>query len=199
MRARLAILVSGIPVELREIKLKNKPPEMLTLSPKGTVPVLQLENGKVLDESLLIMHWALKTSGLDKRFYGDDIESAERLIQQNDNEFKGFLDRYKYAVRFPEKSMSEYRTEGEKYLNLLDKKLKNNPFLFGLESSFADLAIFPFVRQFAFVDKGWFDSAPYPNLQLWLGRCLDSENFKVIMMKYPEWNQNKAQQILLGN
>jgi glutathione S-transferase len=197
MRARLAIFKSGIEVELREITLKNKPPEMLELSAKGTVPVLQLTDGKVIDESLMIMEWTA-----EQRPDCDELKNASNcevraLIKINDFEFKKNLDNYKYSVRFPEKSMQEYRQDGEIFLQRLEDKLVND-YLFGETMSFADLAIFPFVRQFAFVDKAWFDSAPYSRLKAWLARCLASQEFQSIMEKYPEWVVDRNQRITFG-
>ncbi len=191
MRARLAIAVSGTQVELREVVLKNKPEEMLVASPKGTVPVLMLADGTVIDESLDIMRWALDNSDLDNLLCNGNPEkqaTIAELIKENDHTFKQHLDHYKYFDRFPEQPQSYYREQAEITLLKLEHKLKQHTFLAGSEYSLADLAIFPFIRQFAHVDKQWFDATPYPALQKWLGYFLESELFNSIMKKYPQWN-----------
>lgn len=198
MRARLAIFKAGIEVELREIKLKNKPPEMIELSAKGTVPVLQLIDGKVIDESIMIMEWAAEQRPDCEELKNACNSEVQALIKINDFEFKKNLDNYKYSVRFPEKSMQEYRRDGESFLQRLEDNLIND-YLFGETISFADLAIFPFVRQFAFVDKAWFDSTPYWRLQAWLARCLASQEFQSIMEKYPEWVADRNQRITFAS
>jgi glutathione S-transferase len=189
MRARLALAYAGIRVELREILLKDKPPAMLALSSKGTVPVMQLSNGMVLDESLDIIYWVLQHSDCDHWLPQNAAEKqlSERLIATNDGPFKQALDRYKYWTRFPECTPQEYRRQGEAFLSQLEKVLLDRPFLLGNHSRLPDQAIFPFVRQFANVDRSWFDSAPYPNLSRWLQHHLDSPLFASVMLKYPQW------------
>ncbi len=199
MRARLAIMASGLTVELREIVLKNKPGAMLTTSPKGTVPVLFVESeGKVVDESLDIMHWALSQNdpqGLLPREDNDDLaqqtlrKQCNQLIQRNDNDFKPCLDRYKYADRHPEFSQQEYRQQGEAFLLELEERLQKQTYLFGEKTTLADIAIMPFIRQFAHVDRNWFAKAPYPNLQRWLNLWLESPLFLSIMQKYQPWQE----------
>jgi glutathione S-transferase len=184
IRARLAIAYAGIPVELREVQLKHKPEQMLTISPKGTVPVLQLPDGKVIDESLDIMHWALVQN--DPEHWLDTEEDTERLIQWNDGDFKYYLDRYKYADRHPEFPESYYRTEGEKFLAVLESILKQNPYLSGSHFSRVDAAIFPFIRQFATVDNIWFQASDFRQLINWLDALLASELFLAVMSKYPK-------------
>ncbi|MCP4596880.1 glutathione S-transferase [Neptuniibacter sp.] len=191
MRARLAITVSTTQVELREVVLKNKPEEMLVASPKGTVPVLVLPDGKVIDESLDIMRWALGNSDPDNLLRNASPEkqlTIAELIEENDHIFKQHLDRYKYFDRFPELPQSYYREQAEVTLLKLEQQLQQHNYLVGSECSLADLAIFPFIRQFAHVDKQWFDTAPYPALQKWLGYFLESKLFNSIMKKYPQWN-----------
>jgi len=191
MRARLAITVSTTQVELREVVLKNKPEEMLVASPKGTVPVLVLPDGKVIDESLDIMRWALGNSDPDNLLCMGNPEkqvTIAELTEENDHIFKQHLDHYKYFDRFPEQPQSYYREQAEVTLLKLEQQLQQHNFLVGSEASLADLAIFPFIRQFAHVDKQWFDTAPYPALQKWLGYFLESELFNSIMKKYPQWN-----------
>jgi glutathione S-transferase len=181
IRARLAITYVGIPVEIREVQLKQKPEHMLAISPKGTVPVLQLPNGKVIDESLDIMRWALVQN--DPEHWLNTDEDAERLIQWNDGEFKYYLDRYKYADRYPEYPGNYYRSEGEKFLAELENKLNQNRYLVGSHFSIADAAIFPFIRQFAGVDSQLFNALGYLQLNSWLNRLLASDLFALVMAK----------------
>ena len=165
MRARLAIVAAGLNVELREVELRNKPAELVTASPKATVPVLVLPNGDVIDESLEIMAWALSAS--DPNGWLDQAPSSDgrHLIAYNDGEFKYFLDRYKYADRYPELAADDYRRNGERFLQQLENRLRQSPYLAGSRFGFVDTAIAPFVRQFAAVDTAWFATANYPNLR----------------------------------
>jgi len=192
MRARLAIAYSQQSVSLREIILKAKPPEMLLLSAKGTVPVLQLYNGEVLDESLDIMVWALSNNDPDN-WLTDDIAPLLALIETNDSEFKGWLDKYKYADRFPEQDERYYREHCEYFLVQLENRLTHHRYLFSNHISLADMAIFPFIRQFASVNKPWFEQSPYPQLKKWLDEQLNSALFLSIMDKYPTWLSNQTE------
>ena len=189
IRARLAINISNIKVELREVKLADKPDELLVCSPKGTVPVLQLADGRAIDESRDIMMWALKKHDPQNWLPNGTFEKEEtkKLIEFNDNDFKQHLDHYKYADRFPEKTMEFYRQTGEIFLEQLENKLNNTKFLIGDAVSLADMAIFPFIRQFAYVDKDWFDQSKYKKLQGWLNYLLATPLFKMIMIKHPVW------------
>jgi len=189
IRARLALYVSNIQVELREVFLADKPEEMLACSAKGTVPVLQLPDGSVIDESLEIMRWALAQNDPDNWLTDDVPRQAEidRLITLNDTEFKQYLDHYKYADRLPEQAMSFYRQQGEDFLKQLEKKLNQHACLTGNTISLADMALLPFVRQFAHVDTTWFYQTPYEKLQAWLDRFLKDELFQAVMKKYPRW------------
>jgi len=186
MRARLALAISSQPVNLREIILKNKPPEMLAISPKGTVPVLQLTDGSILEESLDIMIWCLQKSDPQGWLKGDLVEMIN-LIDENDFEFKHWLDRYKYAPRFPDNNEYFYREQGEEFLMTLENRLRQTSYLFGPEITLADMAIFPFARQFASVDKVWFAQSPYCQLQAWLSNLSNNTLFHSIMQKYPQW------------
>ena len=188
IRARMAICYASITVELREVSLANKPQQMLGLSAKGTVPVLQLPS-KVLDESLDIMHWALKQSDTNGWLRQETVAQAEKLIKVNDGDFKNWLDRYKYWERFPDQTQSFYRGRAEEFIAVLEVLLNKHRFLLGDDICLADTAIFPFVRQFAFVDKDWFDAAPYPNLQKWLQGFLVCDLFIQSMAKQPFWQQ----------
>lgn len=191
MRARLALRASCQTVELREIVLKDKPQSMLDYSAKGTVPVLILREPeeRIIDESLDIMLWALKLNDPQNLLAVSNLDAVNELIAQNDGEFKYYLDRYKYADRYPELSEQEYRERGEKFLKLLEARLQDYPFLFGTEPCLADIAIFPFVRQFAHVDLNWFEQSPYPRLKSWLADYKASEPFLAIMKKYPAWKE----------
>tara|TARA_R110001583_G_scaffold67490_7_gene192891 strand:+ start:1292 stop:1930 length:639 start_codon:yes stop_codon:yes gene_type:complete len=192
MRARLAIAYSEQSVQLREIILKAKPAEMLQLSSKGTVPVLQLNTGEVLDESLEIMVWALSQHD-PEHWLTDNIHEVLALIDENDFEFKGWLDKYKYSDRFPEHTEAFYREQCEDFLVKLEQRLKQHNYLFSKKISLADMAIFPFIRQFAAVDQKWFAQAPYPHLQQWLDYLVNSPLFDSIMEKYPTWLASKQQ------
>ncbi|WP_438969930.1 glutathione S-transferase [Methylophaga sp.] len=191
MRARLALAASQIQCELREVVLKDKPEALLTLSDKATVPVLQTVNGDIIDESLDIMFWALNHNDpynwyqtLDK----GKKEQADNLIRHNDDEFKYYLDRYKYADRYPEHTEQYYRQQGEKTLTRLEKLLNQHGCLLQSDWTIADIALLPFIRQFAFVDKAWFEQSPYPAVRHWLDKFLQSDLFKSIMRKYPQWH-----------
>ena len=187
MRARLALHFSEQPYRKQEVSLKDKPNAMIEISPKGTVPVLQLVNGNVIEESLEIALWALGQS--DPQHLLQNAEALQEmlvLIERNDSEFKYWLDRYKYADRHPEKPPEYYRSQGEIFLCELEQRLGAQSFLAGDKPSFVDIAIMPFVRQFAHTDKVWFEQAPYKNLQDWLTYWLDSSAFTQIMLKPPK-------------
>lgn len=185
MRARMALRYAGVPVEIVEVSLKNKPAEMLALSPKGTVPVLNAD-GVVIDESLQIMRWALAQNDPDDWLLAGDSFAAlwmEKLIEGNDQIFKSALNRYKYAERYPEQPMEAYRAEGAVFLHKLDELLEGRDYLLADHPSLADIALLPFVRQFAHVDREWFAQTPYVRLQVWLQRFLESELFTSVMKK----------------
>ena len=196
MRARLAIARAGVAVELREVELRNKPQAMLNASPKGTVPVLVLPSGQVIDESLDIMQWALAIN--DPQDWLNTQTEAHALISYNDNEFKYYLDRYKYADRYPEYSAEHYRNQGELFLTKLEALLQKTAFLLGEHFGLADAAIVPFIRQFAAVDSNWFPTAPYPRLQAWLQDFLDSALFNGVMQKYQPWEHGMPA-VIFGN
>ena len=202
MRARLAIAVSGVQVVLREVELRDKPQALLDLSPKATVPVLVTVEKTVIDESIDIMFWALRQgdSADNLETLNElDLNTAKQMIHHNDNEFKYYLDRYKYADRYPQESQHYYRQQAEKTLLILEKKLAQNTYLLTSTLSLADLAIFPFIRQFAFVDKAWFDSSPYPHLKRWVEALISMPLFELIMTKYPKWQQDDLDQFFPGN
>lgn len=189
MRARMALYSAGIQVEIIEVALKEKPSEMLALSPKGTVPVLQLEDGQVLDESLAIMDWALGQNDPDnwmpETISNDAQELCRELITGNDGAFKNALDRYKYPQRYPDEDCSKARDDGTEFLLKLNALLTTQPYLLGADVSYADIAIFPFVRQFANTDFDWFqNNDSLITLQRWLGNLVNSLLFKSIMEKH---------------
>lgn len=189
MRARLGLLFAELQVELREIVLKNKPAQMLAISPKGTVPVLQRVDGTVIEESREIMLWALEQQDPQGLLNSEALQHANALIEQNDNEFKYWLDRYKYADRHLEMTQTEYRQHGEAFLQVLEDLLTKNAYLLGDSASIADIGIMPFVRQFAHVDRDIFYSLPYPKLQLWLQNWLEHPIFLQAMTKFQPWQE----------
>ncbi|PTR28197.1 MULTISPECIES: glutathione S-transferase [unclassified Pseudomonas] len=185
MRARMALRYTGVAVVIVEVSLKAKPAEMLALSGKGTVPVLSAD-GRVIDESLDIMRWALaQNDPQDWLLKADPVAAAQiaPLIEQNDQEFKVHLNRYKYAERYPEQPMEVYRGEGEVFLQKLEVLLEGRDYLLADHPSLADVALMPFVRQFAHVDREWFAQTPYRRLQDWLQRFLESDLFTGVMRK----------------
>ena len=187
MRARLGLLFADLPVELREITLKNKPAKMLAISPKGTVPVLQLADGVVIEESRDIMEWALEQQDPQELMNPKTLHQGNTLIEQNDQEFKHWLDRYKYADRHLEMTQTEYRQKGEAFLQILEALLTKNTYLLGDSVTIADIGIMPFVRQFAHVDRDVFYSLPYPKLQIWLKNWLAHPLFIQAMTKFQPW------------
>ena len=187
MRARLGLLFADLPVELREITLKNKPAKMLAISPKGTVPVLQLADGVVIEESRDIMEWALEQQDPQELLNPKTLHQGNTLIEQNDQEFKHWLDRYKYADRHLEMTQTEYRQKGEAFLQILEALLTKNTYLLGDSVTIADIGIMPFVRQFAHVDRDVFYSLPYPKLQIWLKNWLAHPLFIQAMTKFQPW------------
>ena len=179
IRARMALIYADICVEIQEVQLNNKPEHLLLISPKATVPVLQLTNGKVIAESLDIMRWALRHHDPEKWLrFGND---AEALIKRNDGDFKYFLDRYKYADRYPDFSQDYYRQQAEVFLAELEARLVNSKYLCGHSLSIADVAIFPFIRQYACVDRDGFERSIFQALTKWLDTLLLLELFTVAM------------------
>jgi glutathione S-transferase len=189
MRARMALYIANLKCEHREVLLKEKPESMLLLSEKGTVPVLLTPDKKVIEQSTDVMHWALQQNDPDN-WLDEDAAQSQFLIDYNDNEFKHFLDRYKYHVGYPEHPAEYYRENAESFLKVIEKKLAENSniALLGGRISFADIAIFPFVRQFARVDLDWFQSTPYKAVISWLNRLEESDLFKNCMRKYVQWS-----------
>ncbi|MDA0708409.1 MAG: glutathione S-transferase [Proteobacteria bacterium] len=185
MRARLALYGCQIKCELREVVLRDKPNEMIKISPKATVPVLLTPSGQVVDESYDIILWAIEQN--DVQNWRKDLDKLKDLIKVTDFEFKPHLDKYKYSSRFPQLTKADYQNNAKFYLDYLESILKNHSFLSGNQQSITDLAVFPFVRQFANVDKPYFDDLPYSHLQSWLEHHTKSDLFQNIMKKYDPW------------
>ena len=182
IRSRLALYQAGIDYESIEISLKNKPGDFLALSPKGTVPVLVQSDGKIIEESLEIMLWALNINDREHWVLKDN-DLCQKLIFENDFHFKKNLDKYKYADRFPEHSKEYYRSQCEIFLNALEEKLQFKLYLIEDRISIADIAIFPFIRQFRLVDENWFLNSKYDALKKWLNGLINSCMFKEVMKK----------------
>jgi glutathione S-transferase len=184
MRARMAIHTAGVKVEQIEVSLKNKPQSLLDYSPKGTVPVVVTEDGKVIDQSRNIMLWALHQADPENWLLKNDPQEQQKmthLVDTCDTEFKPLLDRYKYFDRHPEFSQIEYRQQAELFLQQLNDRLAQHQYLIDAQMRFVDVAIFPFIRQFANTDKLWFAESPYKNVQRWLEDCINTAIFAAIM------------------
>lgn len=188
MRARLALRAAGQTVELREIVLRDKPAEMLAASPKGTVPVLVLPGGAVIDESLDIMDWALARHD-PEQLAADPAGRA--LIAACETEFKGHLDRYKYHSRHTDSDRETERGHAAEFIWRLDGMLAGG-FLMGGRQTQADLAIAPFVRQFANTDRAWFDAQQWTRARRWLAAFEGSAAFAAVMPKFPRWHPGDA-------
>jgi glutathione S-transferase len=200
MRARLGILLAQQSVLIRAVVTKHKPPEMLAISPKGTVPVLIInhveqsevrqQNVTIIDESIDIMLWALKLNDPQDLLWAEDphqLESMLELIRENDAQFKPNLEVYKLAKRFHKESEADDRQCCEGFIAELEKKLERSHYLMGDQASLADYALLPFVRQFARVDRKWYLQSPYPKCRDWLNRHLQMPLYTKAMAKYPLW------------
>ncbi len=194
MRARMALRVSGVTYEHREVALKDKPAEMLAVSPKGTVPVLCLPTGEVLEQSLDIMVWALQQK--DPQAWLPSSSKAWALTHEgialNDGEFKAHLDRYKYPQRFGLLDGLPSRTKGAEVLQGWQARLQTQSYLSGERWGLLDACVAPFVRQFARTDRAWFDAQPWPELAQWLLAFENSEAFLAVMHKHPLWVSPQA-------
>jgi glutathione S-transferase len=190
IRARMALVYAGIRVELREVKLSDMPESMLRLSPKATVPVLVLAGGRVIDESLDVMLWSLSQADPCQWLAAD--ATSRQLIRRCDDDFKALLDCYKYADRHPRLSQLEHRVRAEPFLQELDQLLSCHAFITDRQCRLADVAIFPFIRQFAGVDAPWFAQCEYAALRGWLNTMQDSELFKRVMQKHSFWQPGDA-------
>ena len=189
IRSRLALVYSNISYEHREILLKERPSELYSISPKGTVPVLQLQDGTVIDESIDVMKWALAQSDPDC-WFTDKIVEQNSLIALNDDEYKKRLDMYKYHERFPEGSYDEFQNAVGEILKTYESILSKSSYLCGDKVTLADMALFPFIRQGAHVDLDWFN-AQFPKLSTWLKIFKESELFETIMKKYTVWKSGE--------
>jgi len=189
MRARMAIHISGQKCELREVLLRDKPPSMLEYSAKGTVPVLILQDGKVIDESLDVIDWALNLNDPDDWQRSKDTKKTKELIKINDGEFKYHLDRYKYSKRYDNEDPEFHRKKCLKFIESVNNELNNSKYIFDDNISYADIVVLPFIRQFRIADIEWFDSLPYNNLKKWLSGFLDSTLLSSIMKKYDLWKE----------
>ncbi len=188
IRARLGLASAGITVEMREILLRDKAPDFLATSPSATVPCLKTES-TIIDESLDIMLWALAQN--DPEALLDMPKPGHALIASTDGDFKTALDRYKYHSRYGTNRTAE-RAKASDHLVALNAQLQDHDWLFGPAPRLADLTILPFIRQFAFTDKAWFDAQPWPNLHRWLQAFLTSDRFQSVMAKYPIWQATDA-------
>lgn len=198
MRARLALAVSRQVCELREVVLRNKPQALLQASPKGTVPVLVLPSGQVLEQSLDIMLWALAQQDPDgwltpaEGTRADTHADMLALIVECDGPFKHALDRCKYPNRYPDADTAAARATATAWLSALDTRLSSRPHLFGTHATLADMAIAPFVRQFAGMDAVWWQAQPWPHLQAWLAQWQASRLLASVMEKYPAWVETET-------
>ena len=193
MRARLAIKASGVIVEIREVKLKNKPEELLNISPKATVPVLYISSKKIIEESLDIMKWALEINDPLKLLKQEKLNRIEvhNTLNKLENDFKQNLDRYKYSSRFDQPNPELYRDKNLKILNEFNNLLQHNKGIYSSHLSLLDYAIFPFIRQFRNVNSVWFDSLELKFLKSWLYELIDSDEFSSIMKKNLIWEPNQ--------
>jgi len=189
VRARMAIFASGQTCALREVVLRNKPPEMIAASPKGTVPVLVLPDERVIEQSLEIMWWALSCNDPEGWLapLNDDCDDSDALIAENDGPFKDDLDRYKYPTRYEISDPLHHRIQGLAFLKKLNARLLKTAYLCGNDFTFSDAAISPFIRQFANNDSEWFNALDLPGVQNWLQSILESDRFLSVMEKYPAW------------
>ena len=186
MRARLALRYAGPELEMREVALRAKPAELLAASGKGTVPVLALPSGAVLEQSLDIMLWALAQADPKGWLQAAPWAAQAEWTERNDIEFKPLLDRYKYPQRFPEASAEQHREAAiDVMLRPLEQALAGRAWLFGAQPSLADMALLPFIRQFAAVDAAWFEAVPLPALQAWLRAFVASDLFQAVMRDRP--------------
>lgn len=183
IRARMALSYAKINVVQREVDLKNKPLDLMLASAKATVPVLILEDGRVLDESIDIIKWALKQSDPDGWLRPELEAKCDELIRLNDKSFKPILDNYKYPQSSEKNDATYYREQAKIYLGQLNSLLMQHRYLLADHITYADVALFPFLRQFYLVDRQWFEESDYKFLQIWLDSFLNSELFMLVMAK----------------
>ncbi|MGF1803513.1 glutathione S-transferase [Vibrio gigantis] len=196
----MGIALSEQKVLLREIVTKDKPSELLASSPKGTVPVLVLPNGKIIEQSIEVMNWALKHNDPQDLLRSSNptlSEQIQQLIRTNDVDFIGHLEKYRASVRYRNIDVELRRHACEVFISQLEARLTNQPYLFGETPSLADFAVMPFVSQFVRVEKKWFVKSEYQNVGRWLRAHLDSKLYTQVMKQYPLWNETK-QDCLFG-
>lgn len=209
MRARIAIVKARQKVWLRDLVLSNKPKEMITASPKGTVPVIVLSNGAVIEESLDVMLWALKKTDPNDLLHRNIGENYNKnrdnilidmleLIYEFDHGFKICLEQYKCAKRYKENNIELCRQACELYLKKLEQRLTHHLFLFSDKESLADIALLPFIRQFAKIERQWYLQSPYPMVRKWLDNYLQSPMFTKVMAKYPLWLDSHETVVFAG-
>ena len=202
MRARIAIFKSKQAVLLRDLVLSNKPDEMLIASPKGTVPVVVLADGRVIEESLDVMLWALNSKDPDDLMHNQAEQNTSSamlaLIDEFDSQFKTCLEQYKCAKRYQETNITQCREACEFYIQQLEERLTQHSFLMSNRESLADIALLPFIRQFARVERQWYLQSPYPNVRQWLNNYLQSPMFSKVMAKHPLWLDNH-EDVFFGN
>tara|TARA_B100001250_G_scaffold324734_1_gene288334 strand:- start:965 stop:1555 length:591 start_codon:yes stop_codon:yes gene_type:complete len=189
MRARMAIYTSQQKCEIREVLLKDKPPSMLGYSSKGTVPVLVLQSGNVIDESLDVIDWALDINDPYNLKRSKDSKKTKELIEINDGDFKFHLDRYKYSKRYENEDPNFHREKCLTFIKMINEELKDSKYIYDNEISYIDISLLPFIRQFRIADNEWFDELPYENVKSWLSNFLNSELLKSIMYKYDLWKE----------
>lgn len=200
MRARLAIFKSQQAVELRDVKLTNKPAAMLAASPKGTVPILVVSASHIIDESLDVMLWSLGQSDPDNLLLSSIVELSDLLafIDIYDSEFKPCIERYKCAKRYHEANLEACRNDCEVYIQNLEQRLSKHDFILGEHESLADIAILPFIRQFAKVERQWYVKSSYRNVKRWLNNYLQSALFNKVMAPHPIWVEGSEPVIFSG-
>ena len=198
MRARMAIWISKQRCELREVLLRNKPPSMLKVSPKGTVPILVLDSEKVIDESLDIIDWALDLHDPYEWNRSRTHPITQTFITINDGVFKFHLDRYKYAKRYDDEDPQLHREKCHSFISQIENELVNSKYIYDDQISYVDIVLLPFIRQFRIADPIWFDQLPYKHVHVWLHTFLESELLKECMQKYSFW-QADDQVTLFGN
>ena len=193
----MAIAASGETCTLREVTLRYKPPEMVSVSPKGTVPVLVLPDEQVIEESLEIMRWALDRNDPEGWLapLNCDRDDINALITENDGPFKNNLDRYKYPTRFELSNRLHHRAGGLSFLKKLNVRLSKTDYLYGNRFTFIDAAIAPFIRQFANTDRRWFEALDLSGVQHWLEKILESDRFLSVMTKHLAWESGMDEPI----
>lgn len=194
MRARIGIHKAQLQIDIREVNLKQKPAEMLAASAKGTVPILVLDNAPespiVFDESLDVMLWALTKNDPEDLLHGFDQNALPKmldLIRLFDDKFKTCLNAYKAASRYREDNVTECREACEVFIQELENRLSDSAFLMSDQESLTDIALMPFIRQFAKVERQWYLQAPYPRVREWLNFYLQSGMFTRVMTKFDFW------------